>query len=198
MLAYLISQGKEIRQIPCNSLRVSDTGGDVNVTDGDGDTPLYTVENVETAKYLVDRGAVINRCNNQGISVRFIPIMQDSSMFTPVQPIEYLTEDFAEVANYLQTASGTSSSSGVPTQRQPSQYQQDAASESLTASLMESVGDVMQRAQTEGRDPDEELRRVVGQTVLEGVLAGYEMTEVPNAQDPSTDSPSSAKRSRTD
>jgi hypothetical protein len=124
-------------------------------------------------------------------------------MFTQVQPIEYLAEDFAEVANYLQTASGTSPSHmpGVPTQRQPSQYQQDTTSESLTASLMESVGDVMQRAQTEGRDPDEELRRVVGQTVLEGVLAGYEMTEpdsVHNAQGPSTDSPSSAKRSRTD
>lgn len=41
---------------------------------------------------------------------------------------------------------------------------------------MHSVHDIMQRAEAEGRNPDEELRAVVGRTVLEGVLTGYEMT----------------------
>ena len=45
-------------------------GGDVNVTDCDGDTPLYTVENVETAQFLIAHGAVVDRRNNAGISVR--------------------------------------------------------------------------------------------------------------------------------
>ena len=45
-------------------------GGDVNVTDKDGDTPIYTVEGVEIAKYLVDHGAIIHRRNNDGVSVR--------------------------------------------------------------------------------------------------------------------------------
>jgi hypothetical protein len=45
------------------------TGGDVNVKDGDGDTPIYTVENIETARYLVDHGAVIAIKNNEGKSV---------------------------------------------------------------------------------------------------------------------------------
>jgi len=45
------------------------TGGDVNITDGDGDTPLYTVENIETAQWLIDHGALIDRRNNDGVSV---------------------------------------------------------------------------------------------------------------------------------
>jgi hypothetical protein len=47
-------------------------GGDVNITDSDGDTPLYTVENVETARFLVEQGAVVDRRNGEGISVRVI------------------------------------------------------------------------------------------------------------------------------
>lgn len=44
-------------------------GGDVNIADSDGDTPLYTVENLETARFLVQQGAVVARHNNEGISV---------------------------------------------------------------------------------------------------------------------------------
>jgi hypothetical protein len=47
------------------------SGGDVNVTDSDGDTPLYTVENIETARFLVEHGAIVDRRNNEGISVCF-------------------------------------------------------------------------------------------------------------------------------
>jgi hypothetical protein len=42
----------------------------VNIADSDGDTPLYTVENLETARFLVQHGAVVARHNNEGISVR--------------------------------------------------------------------------------------------------------------------------------
>jgi hypothetical protein len=44
----------------------------VNVEDGDGDTPIYTVENVETARFLVDHGAVLDRQNSEGVSVGLI------------------------------------------------------------------------------------------------------------------------------
>jgi len=43
----------------------------VNITDDDGDTPLYTVETLETAHFLVQHGAEVNRVNSEGISVRF-------------------------------------------------------------------------------------------------------------------------------
>jgi len=48
------------------------TGGNVNVTDNDGDTPLYTVENVQTARFLVENGAIVARQNLEGVSVRSI------------------------------------------------------------------------------------------------------------------------------
>lgn len=38
---------------------------------------------------------------------------------------------------------------------------------------MATAQEVIQRAEAEGRDPDEELRQVVGRTVLEGMITGY-------------------------
>lgn len=52
-------------------LKVFCPGGDVNITDSDGDTPLYTVETIETARFLVQHGAIVDRTNNEGISVCF-------------------------------------------------------------------------------------------------------------------------------
>ena len=49
-------------------------GGDVNIADNDGDTPLYTVENLETARFLVQHGATVARHNIEGISVRIAPL----------------------------------------------------------------------------------------------------------------------------
>ncbi|KAK0235844.1 ankyrin repeat-containing domain protein [Armillaria nabsnona] len=60
-------------------------GGDVNITDDDGETPLYVVEDVVTARWLIDHGAVIDSTNNEGVS-----------------PIESLAEDFPQVAEFLQ------------------------------------------------------------------------------------------------
>jgi uncharacterized protein len=39
------------------------------VTDEDGDTPLYTVETLEVARWLVEHGAMVDRVNAEGISV---------------------------------------------------------------------------------------------------------------------------------
>jgi hypothetical protein len=49
-------------------------GGNVDVTDEDGDTPLYTIENLDTAQWLVEHGANVHRRNNEGISVSLHPI----------------------------------------------------------------------------------------------------------------------------
>jgi len=137
-------------------------GGDVNVTDGDGDTPLYTVEDVQTADWLIQHGAVLNRRNNEGVS-----------------PIEHLDEDFPAVAAYLRTMLNPTSSGDaqISLQTNPSQHSQNVASELLTSSLMDSVQDIMDRAEREGRDPEEELRAAVSRTVLEGVVTGYQMSE---------------------
>jgi hypothetical protein len=44
-------------------------GGNVNVSDEDGDTPLYTVEDIETARLLVDNGADPMWQNHEGLTV---------------------------------------------------------------------------------------------------------------------------------
>jgi uncharacterized protein len=62
---------------------------------------------------------------------------------------------------------------------------------------MESVQDVMQRAEAEGIDPDDELRHIVSRTVVEGVLTGYQMTEEDDGNGESH-GPNGTKRSRTD
>jgi uncharacterized protein len=58
---------------------------------------------------------------------------------------------------------------------------------------MSSVQEIMERAQAEGRDPEEELRQVVSRTVFEGVLTGFEMSTDSSSKD---DPPS--KKPRTD
>ncbi|TFY65048.1 hypothetical protein EVG20_g5733 [Dentipellis fragilis] len=135
-------------------------GGDVNVTDEDGDTPLYTVENVETARYLVEHGATVDRRNNDHIS-----------------PAEHLADDFPLVATYLQSLGPAIASLPPPPPAQLSEHQQEAASEQLTSALILQVQDIMQRAEAEGRDTEEELRQVVGRTVLEGMLASYGLAD---------------------
>ncbi|KAG5647398.1 hypothetical protein DXG03_000468 [Asterophora parasitica] len=154
-----------------------DHGGDVNITDDDGDTPLYTVENIPTAQFLVDHGATIDRRNSEGLS-----------------PIDHLSEDFPDVASFLQSRlSPGPSTSAVNAPASPSQHTQDAAANHLTSALLASVDEIMHRAAAEGRDPDAELRDVVSRTVLEGVVTGFQMTTTEDARE---DSP--AKRPRTD
>ncbi|KAG6830643.1 hypothetical protein H0H92_015540 [Tricholoma furcatifolium] len=176
-------------------------GGNVNITDADGDTPLYTVENIETARFLVEHGAIIDRRNAEGISVRF-PQSQPKKLFlTPQKPIEHLLEDFPHVSAYLQSLgpSSESNSASASAPEPPSQHAQNAEAEQLTSALMASVAEIMQRAEAEGRDPEEELRAVVSRTVAEGVLAGYQLTSSSSYDnDAHTQSDSPSKRPKTD
>jgi ankyrin repeat protein len=45
-------------------------GGDINIADDDGETPLYTVESIDTARFLVSKGADVAWRNSDGITVR--------------------------------------------------------------------------------------------------------------------------------
>lgn len=71
VLEYLVSQGIFFRNGPLPIDNHLAPGGNPNIEDSDGDTPLYTVEDVETAEWLVQHGAVTDRVNSEGISVRF-------------------------------------------------------------------------------------------------------------------------------
>lgn len=68
ILSYLISKGTKVGGSSCQLIHIV-AGGNVNVSDEDGDTPLYTVENTETARLLVDNGADILWRNHEGLTV---------------------------------------------------------------------------------------------------------------------------------
>ncbi|KAI0368749.1 ankyrin [Pilatotrama ljubarskyi] len=161
-------------------------GGDVNVTDNDGDTPLYVVENIETARFLVEHGATVNRQNDEGIS-----------------PAQYLEEDFPAVAAYLENLGGTNTGGAeaapVEMHENPSQHAQNVASENLTSSLLQDVQAVMQRAEAEGREAsDDELRQIVGRAVIEGMVTGYGMSAEGGGETREERGSDDVKRARTD
>jgi uncharacterized protein len=74
ILQYLIEHGMSLVFIILhfNHEVFPRSGGSVNITDSDGDTPLYTVENIETAQFLVEHGATVDIRNNEDLSVRRI------------------------------------------------------------------------------------------------------------------------------
>ncbi|KAH9481432.1 Ankyrin repeat-containing protein P1E11.10 [Psilocybe cubensis] len=160
-------------------------GGDINITDSDGDTPLYTVENLETARFLVQHGAIVDRHNLEGVS-----------------PIEHLTEEFPQIADYLRSTLDPAVLPSTAATTSPSQHSQNLASEQLTSALMSSVQEIMERAEAEGQDPEEELRQLVSRTVLEGVVTGYEMTvdssDTTHPRDGSAQDGTPSKRPRND
>lgn len=44
-------------------------GGDVNLADDDGDTPLFIVESVAAARWLIEHGADPRHQNEEGLTV---------------------------------------------------------------------------------------------------------------------------------
>ena len=110
---------------------------------------------------------------------------------------EHLEEDFPDITAFLRSQlTGNSICPSEPPVSLPSQYQQDAASESLESELLLSMQDIIQCAEAAGTDPEEGLREVVSRAVLGGVLRGYQMSDQRD-QEPQGES-GSPKHSRTD
>ncbi|KAG8762584.1 hypothetical protein FRC15_008436 [Serendipita sp. 397] len=161
-------------------------GGDVNITDEDGDTPLYTVESMEVAKWLVDNGAIVERVNSEDIS-----------------PAQHLFDDYPAIAQFLDpTIDHTSQNNGATEAEEeegerPSEYAQEQLTERLTSQMMQSVAEIMARAAEGGYDPEDELEELVRKTVLESLDAGEELVE--GASDVTGDRENGQfKRQRTD
>ncbi|KAF8515388.1 ankyrin [Hysterangium stoloniferum] len=129
-------------------------GGDVNVKDNDNETPLFTVESVEVARWLINHGADITVQNADGMT-----------------PAQHLAEEFPGISSYLHSLDSLlpAPTASLP---QPSNYTTDQAASSITQSILTNAQEIMQRADAEGRDPEEELREMVGRAVLGGVVTG--------------------------
>ncbi|KAF8573665.1 ankyrin [Ramaria rubella] len=130
-------------------------GGDVNVKDEDSETPLFTVESVDVARWLVEHGANLDCQNEEGNT-----------------PAQHLAEEFPSVSAYLHSLNPSApppASAPIP---QPSGYNTDQVASELTQSILTDAQSIMQRAEAEGRDPEAELREMVGRAVLDGVVTG--------------------------
>jgi len=171
-------------------------GGNVNVTDEDGDTPLYTVENTETAQILLDHGADPTWRNHEGLT-----------------PADTLEEEFPQVAAYLNSIAAARVGDSrhelhenrVSSQAtQPSQHSQEAVSERLTSSLISQLNDIAQREEEAGDEThrEEELRQAVSRAVVESIVTGYTMADGDDVETRARDSHNgdvdSTKRRRLD
>lgn len=152
-----------------------ENGGDINITDDDGDTPLYTVENIATARYLVEHGAVVNRVNLEGVS-----------------PIEHLQEEYPEISEYLRSLSGQPSAVTNAAAPPPSQYLQNVASDQLTDNLINALENIDPQSQV---PVEQQIQEAVGRTVIEGVITGYELSQSSDERR-DTDAEASPKRQK--
>lgn len=154
----------------------------MNITDEDNDTPIYTVETIESAKWLVEHGAVLDRRNNEGLSVcssspsplTFLPL-------NPSQPSDHLAEEYPEISAYLISLGSTTSLppnvSLPPNTQLPSEHAANTASETLAEQLMASVRELASASGGDGdaEPSEEEIRRAVERVVLHGMDVGREM-----------------------
>ncbi|TFL03973.1 ankyrin repeat-containing domain protein, partial [Pterulicium gracile] len=201
-------------------------GGNINLQDADGDTPLYCVENIETARWLIDRGAIVDHRNHENVS-----------------PAQWVSEDHPEVGDYIRTRSteapsplNASPSSGplaaavaevassdsadaraiavaalqnmgpelmqMAAQHGLSQYSQNQVAESMSTELAAAVEDVMTRASAPGADFDleQELSRVVADAVVRCMSTGIAIGQGEGGSSSTTaeDGPGDVKRVRRD
>jgi hypothetical protein len=86
---------------------VLEAGGDINVTDLDGDTPLHTVEDIDTAKVMVEEldadYKIKNREGQTVGGVRFVLIY--SNIIQALEKIEE-EDEFPEIIQYLRSLVG--------------------------------------------------------------------------------------------
>ena len=94
------------------------------------------------------------------------------------QASEKLEEEFPEVADYLRSLAepSTQAEAQALAARPPeaSPYFNDRTADYLTSDLIAQSQAIIERANAEGRDPEEELQRLVGDTMMASFRAGQE------------------------
>ncbi|EGG12844.1 uncharacterized protein MELLADRAFT_101421 [Melampsora larici-populina 98AG31] len=134
-------------------------GGNINITDEDGDTPLFSVEDLETAKYVIELGGNPFHRNTSGLTAA-----------------EHLEEEYPEISQYLQTLTGEPITGSSSSAGQPSERNSDPTN-LMTSDLLERVKEIMTDAESRGvteNDPEvnERLRQIVTETVEGSVGIG--------------------------
>ncbi|TNY22406.1 ankyrin repeat-containing domain protein [Rhodotorula diobovata] len=138
-------------------------GGDINLADSDGDTPLYVVESVPMARLVVELGGDPHHVNAEGLT-----------------PAAALQEEYPHIALYLRTLTGEPSSAPsapsdptapAPSTSTPSASASASAQPNLDAptdELMQAVRGIMERSERgdlSEQETDDLLREVVERAV---------------------------------
>lgn len=152
--------------------KFENTNNAVDVTDNDGDTPLFFAEKLDTAKLLVDDlGADPTHRNDAGLTAAENALVNDR-------------EDIAE---FLASRTGETLASQAELLARigeaPDDDDMDVAGtiedndaridDAQVNAVMERVEEIMHRAEAEHFDPTEELRKVVSESIVRQIKEGY-------------------------
>lgn len=179
---------------------VAEHGGDINVADNDGDTPLFTVENIDMCKLVLELGGDPTLVDNEGLT-----------------PAKFLLEDHEDIARYLAQLTGeelpaAASTSSLPMDadnsedvsststgldlgtaqrildnqnRTPDLSGLDPASREAAietnnraGALLTQVQEILLEADRTGEDPEARIRAVVDAAVRGTMEAGRAMAEM--------------------
>ena len=139
LLQYLLEQADDAQEA-------------INVTDNDGDTPLFFCDVLETAKLVVEKhGADAQHRNHEGRSAAQNALENDSD----------------DIAAYL--ASKTGETLAYEEQAPMGEEEEDPRVDEV----MQRIEDIMQRAEDTQTDPTEELQQVVGASIVRQIMEGY-------------------------
>jgi hypothetical protein len=123
-------------------------GGNIDVEDFDGDTPLFVVETPEVAKFLIEKGADASHRNHEGT--------------TPA--VNAASEGWKEVAEEIAKVTGET----LPEEEEEDDQLAHVAlgDDEEDGAFLNEVEQVMQQVEQDGVNRDEQLRGLVAQMVM--------------------------------
>lgn len=139
LLRYLLEQADDAKEA-------------INVTDNDGDTPLFFCDVLETAKLVVEEYAADPKHrNHEGRSAAQNAMENDND----------------DIAAYLASKTGETlvSEEDVPVEEDD---------DPRVDEVMQRIEAIMQRAEETQTDPTEELQQVVGASIVRQIMEGYD------------------------
>ncbi|WVQ70104.1 uncharacterized protein L199_008329 [Kwoniella botswanensis] len=135
-------------------------GGNINIPDDDGETPLFVVETLEAARFLVENGVEVGWRNEDGLTA-----------------VDQLQEDHPEISSYLltqlpadqQATSTVGEDQEIIGESGISQLALENFTSEQSEQLMQEAQRIMEHCAETGEDPDEKLRELVEGMVKSGL-----------------------------
>ncbi|EIW69686.1 hypothetical protein TREMEDRAFT_30739 [Tremella mesenterica DSM 1558] len=152
-------------------------GGDINLVDGDGDTPLFGVETVSFAEAMIDRGADPLHMNNEGL--RADEALEDSdpeiaSFLRALPIIQVLTQPFIPIDQIPNENIAPMLDERILNGQILFGSNQFVSAERTTA-FLERTQRILQESEEQGVEPDQRLLEEVEMAMREAVDYGRDM-----------------------